>query len=140
MPRIKIVSYDEAKNILNDKNIQSKSEYIERISVGDLKLYKLPEDPEKTYRGYFSWIDYLNIKGDFYTKEEAIKKSSEYIKLNPELKKFYLEITKVSKNLNKLDEKFPPSDFWLEYYKIYKYEDIIKIDISKKITKCVIQF
>ncbi len=140
MPCIKVITYEEAKIILKDKNIKSKKEYNEVISQEDLKDYKLSEDPEKTYRGHFCWIDYLNIKGNFYTKEEAINKTNEYIKLNPDFRKHYLEITIVSEKLCGLDERFPPSDFWLEYYKIGKYEDIIKININKKITHCVIKF
>ncbi len=129
------ISYTKAKEIiLKHKNFKkfifnSKSDY---YSLCD-KDIRLPKDPENFFKGRFDWIDYLDIRGNFYTKEEAIVKVSDYIKLNPDFRKHYLEITIVSEKLCSLDERFPPSDFWLEYYKIGKYSDIIKIDIDKKI-------
>lgn len=39
---------------------------------------------------------------------------------------------KICKKLCKLDNKFPPCDLWIEYYKINKLSDIIIIKNNRK--------
>jgi hypothetical protein len=123
-------TYEKARKIIQDKNIQSRKEYLELCDVDNL----LSKNPDELFKGQFTnWCDYLSIDRKYYELEECKMKVNEYISSHIELKKDYLDLEKVCINLCKLDYNFPPPDLWIDYYKINKLEDIIDIKRNKKI-------
>ena len=76
----------------------------------------------------------------YYNIDTCKNKINEYLSLYPELKKYYLDLVALCKELCKIDKLFPPSDLWNEYYNEYyneycnikSIEDIIVISNNKK--------
>jgi superfamily II DNA or RNA helicase len=126
--RTTLVSYEKAKKILADKNIKSKEEYY-LLCHSDIRL---PEEPELTYKN-FNWIDYLSIKRIYYDLNTCRTKVREYLLLYPELKKEWLEISKICDELCKIDPLFPPSGLWTDYYNLLNLDNVIVINVKKKI-------
>lgn len=123
------ITYERAKNIISNYNItfNTKDDYYKLCD----KDIRLPREPETQFKHRFNWINYLNIKGDYYTFDECIKMVNYYIDKNQEYKKYYLDIYNLSKILCNIDNKFPPYDFWIEYYNVKKLNQIININNKK---------
>ena len=119
------LSYLEVKEIINENNIKTKEEYFEKSE----KDFRLPKNPDEHFKGHFNWIDYLSINKDYYfTLKECKKQSSEYLKTNKELKKYYsLNPSKITKALSEMNKMFPPHDLWCEFYKTDNITNIITI-------------
>lgn len=131
-PRIQLgISYEKAKKIIqSNNNINNKEKYYELCETDN----RLPLFPEEAFKSTFkNWIDYLEIKGDFYNLDECKKKVNEYLKNNIELKNIDMSIQ--CYNLCKFDNKFPPNGLWVDYYKLKDITDIFKrnIIVKKKI-------
>jgi hypothetical protein len=120
------LSYLEVKEIINENNIKTKEEYFEKSE----KDFRLPKNPNENFKGHFNWIDYLSInKDDYFTLEECKKQSSEYLKTNKDLKKYYLlECSKITKELSETNKMFPPHDLWCDFYKTDNIKHIITIN------------
>lgn len=122
-------SYDKAKRIILDKNIKTKEEYFELCKQDN----RFPSSPEIVYKNLFNnWIEYLNIERKYYNLEDCKNKVGEYLQKNINIRKIYLDLSQVSKELCKIDELFPPSELWTEYYNVRDLRDIITITNKKK--------
>lgn len=122
-------SYEKARKIIVSKNINNKEEYFELCE----KDNRLSVEPELTYNGQFTnWIEYLSIERIYYDLETCIEKVNELLILNNEIKKHYLDLSIVCKELCALDNNFPPNGLWVEYYNVKDLRDIIIIVNKKK--------
>ena len=123
------ISYEKSKKIVREYKLKSKESYYE-ICERDNRLTK---EPDVMYNGQFTnWIDYLGIERIYYDLETCKKKVNEYIRMNPELKKYMFELSKLNEKLCELDSNFPPNGLWVDYYKINNLNELIII-IKKKI-------
>jgi superfamily II DNA or RNA helicase len=128
------ITYEKARKIIADKNIKSKEEYY-ILCERDNRLSK---DPEIDFKGKFTnWIDYLSIERKYYDLETCKNKIAEYLLLVPDIKKYYLDLSIVSKRLCEQDPLFPPNGLWVEYYNVKDLRDIIFINIKKKGRGCL---
>ena len=122
-------SYEKARKIIVSKNINNKEEYFELCE----KDNRLSVEPELTYNGQFTnWIEYLSIERIYYDLETCIEKVNELLILHNEIKKHYLDLSIVCKELCKLDNNFPPNGLWVEYYNVKDLRDIIIVNKKKK--------
>jgi len=122
-------SYEKARKIIVSKNIKNKEEYFELCE----KDNRLSVEPELTYNGQFTnWIEYLSIERVYYDLETCKNKVGEYLLLYPEIKKHFLDLSIVCKELCALDNNFPPNGLWVEYYNVKDLRDIITITNKKK--------
>jgi len=122
-------SYEKARKIIVSKNIKNKEEYFELCEIDN----RLSVEPELTYNGQFTnWIDYLGVKRIYYDLENCIEKVNELLILHNEIKKHYLDLSIVCKELCELDNNFPPNGLWVEYYNVKDLRDIITITNKKK--------
>ena len=113
-------SYEKAKKIIADLNVKTKEDY----TALTLRMNKLPDDPETTYKGQFTnWIDYLSIERVYYDLKTCKTKVQEYLANETSID---FELTNITKNLKSLDNKFPPCDLWCDYYDINDLTEIIK--------------
>lgn len=108
------ISYQTAKNIISRfPKMYTKKAYL-KICKRDARL---PKDPVEIFGDKFiSWIDYLGITKKYYDLEECRKKVKRYF----EEQRIFGVITnydEICKELRKKDKKFPPRDFWVDYYK-----------------------
>jgi superfamily II DNA or RNA helicase len=123
------ITYERAKKIIAEKNIKSKESYYQLCD----KDNRLSKDPEIVFKGKFiNWIDYLSIKRKYYDLDTCKNKVNEYLFLNPNIKKKYLNLSDISYELCKIDELFPPNGLWVEYYNVKDLKHIIKITNNKK--------
>jgi superfamily II DNA or RNA helicase len=124
------ISYEKAKMLIKEKNIKNKEEYY-KISERDNRL---SSNPEELYNGKFkNWIDYLSIdKKEYYDKDECKKMIDKYMKEYPELKKNHMNYEEITKELYKIDKKFPPNGLWVELYNIKNISELIQINKKKK--------
>lgn len=125
------ISYEKAKLIIKEKNIKNKEEYY-KISENDNRL---SSNPEELYNGKFkNWIDYLSIdKKEYYDKEECKKMVDIYLQENPNIKNNNnLDYEKITKDLYKIDTKFPPNGLWVEFYNLKNISEMIQINKKKK--------
>ena len=121
-------TYDKSRKIISDKNIKSKESYYELCERDN----RLSKEPELTYNGQFTnWIEYLSIERIYYDLETCKNKVGEYLLLYPEIKKYYLDLSKVMEYLCKIDILFPPNGLWVEYYKM-SLQDIFTMSNNKK--------
>ena len=122
-------SYEKAKTIIADSNINSKQSYYALCGINN----RLPKDPENHFKGKFTnWIEYLSIERIYYDLETCKNKVGEYLLLHPEIKKHYLDLSIVMNELCALDNNFPPNGLWVEYYNVKDLRDIITIVNKKK--------
>jgi len=122
----KFVLYKQAVSYLVENQIKSLREYAFFCNFHP----RLPRDPSEAYKAEFiSWFKYLSIKQDFYTLFEAQAKISYFFQINPKLK-FLLDACEyrfLCEKLSELDPKFPPFDFWVEFYNLKNLEEIFRI-------------
>lgn len=94
---------------------------------------RLSKEPEIVFKGKFTnWIDYLSIGYKYYDLETCKNKISKYLLLYPELNKHYLNLSYICNELCKIDNLFPPNEFWVEYYNVKDLKDLITITNKKK--------
>lgn len=118
------ITYEKARKIIADKNIKSKESYYELCE----KDNRLTKEPEVVFKGRFTnWIEYLNIERVYYDLETCKHKVREYLLLYPEIRKYYLDLSIITKELCKIDNLFPPNELWTEYYNVKDLTDIINI-------------
>jgi superfamily II DNA or RNA helicase len=123
------ITYQKAMNILAEKNIKNKEDYYKLCD----KDCRLPKDPEVIFKSQFTnWIEYLNIQKIYYDYESCRKKVAEYLIQHPDLKAHYMDLSKACNKLCNIDQLFPPSEFWVEYYNVKDLADIIIINNKKK--------
>lgn len=122
-------TYEKARKIIADKNIKSKRKYYELCERDN----RLSKEPEFIFKGKFTnWIEYLSIERKYYDLKKCKSKVDEYLSLNPELKKHYLDLSIVTNKLCEKDPLFPPNELWVEYYNVKDLRDIIIITNKKK--------
>jgi len=120
------ITYEIAKKIVSAKNIMSMEEYF-ALCKND---YRLVRDPMIVYSSQFTnWVDYLNIKHNYYDLETCKAKVIQYISYHPEIRKYYADLRGACNEISCSDDLFPPSDFWVDYYKVSNLRDIISISI-----------
>ena len=126
------IGFETAKSIIRESDPipKNKEEYL-LLCKSDLRL---PEEPELVFKGQFiGWLDYLGIKGNFYDLHTCKEKVTFYLKNKPELKKYNLDISKISLELCKIDLLFPPYGLWCDYYKHNNIGDLSEIiNVLKK--------
>lgn len=117
------------KIIKNSHNKPStKKEYNDLCKIDT----RLSLEPDILFGTKFDWIEYLSIDRVFYNLDECKIKIVEFLKLNPIFNN-KLPSTIITE-LCKLDNKFPPNDLFVEYYKVPISELIKKIN-KPKLTK-----
>jgi superfamily II DNA or RNA helicase len=122
-------TYEKARKIIAGRNIKTKEEYYELCD----KDNRLSKEPDEIFKGQFTnWIDYLSIERIYYDLETCTSKVREYLLINPDIKRHYLNLSLVVTELCKINDMFPPNGLWVEYYEVKGLEDIIKIDGNKK--------
>jgi hypothetical protein len=122
------ITYEKAKKIISDKNIKTKKSYYE-LCDNDNRLSK---EPDIIFKNKFiNWIDYLSIEKIYYDLETCKNKIEEYLLLLPEIKN-KIELSLICNELCKIDNLFPPSDLWVEYYNLKNLGEIIIINNKKK--------
>ena len=122
-------SFEKARKIIFDKKIKTKEEYYELCDVDN----RLSKEPEIIYAEKFTnWVEYLNIENIYYDIETCKNKVLQLLTLNTHLKKDYLDLSIVCKELCKLDPLFPPNGLWVEYYNVTGIDKIITITHKKK--------
>ena len=122
-------TYEKARKIIADKNIKSKESYYELCERDN----RLSKEPEIVFKGQFTnWIEYLSIERVYYNLETCKNKVGKYLLEYPEIKKHYLHLSSVSKELCKIDALFPPNGLWVEYYNVKDLRDLITITNKKK--------
>jgi len=123
------ITYQKAIKIIAEYNIKNKEDYYELCD----KDNRLSKEPDKIFKGQFTnWIEYLSIERKYYDIETCKNKINEYLTLYPNIKKNYLDLSLVSLELSNLDNLFPPTDLWVEYYNVQDLRDIINISHKKK--------
>ena len=120
-------TYEQARKIIADKNIKSKESYYELCD----KDNRLSKEPDVIFKGQFTnWIEYLNIKRVYYDLETCKNKIKEYLLFYPEIKKYYADLSIITIELCKIDQLFPPTSLWVEYYNLKDLREIISININ----------
>lgn len=129
-------SYEKAIKIIANKNIRSKTEYYELCERDN----RLSKEPEILFKNNFTnWIDYLSIERIYYDLETCKRKVNEYLLLYPYLNDFGLDLSKISIELCKIDNLFPPKELWVDYYNVNELSSIIFLsNIKNKKKKRVI--
>jgi len=118
------ITYEKARKIIADKKIKSKESYNELCERDN----RLTKEPEVVFKGRFTnWIEYLSIERVYYDLETCKHKVNEYLLLYPEIRKYYLDLSIITKELSKIDNLFPPNELWTEYYNVKDLTDIINI-------------
>ena len=129
------ITYNKSKIIIKNYNIKNinKKKYF-KLCEKDIRLNN---DPDIYYDKLFiNWIDYLSIdRNNYYEFILCKEKINEYLTKNKELKKNYLNLEYICKELCKLDNKFPPKDLWIEYYFIHNITSLNDIIMIPKIRK-----
>lgn len=122
------VSYNKAKKIISEHQIKNKEKYYELCE----KDVRLQIEPDVFYRENFKgWIDYLSIPKVYYDLTSCKKKIKEYIRSNPDLKKYYHNTALICCNLCEIDSLFPPIDLWIDYYNLKQVSELIIISKPK---------
>ena len=123
------ITYEKARKIIAEKNINSKESYYELCDRDD----RLSKEPEIIFKGKFTnWIDYLSINRIYYDLDTCKNKIEEYLSNELYLDFEYTNITKFLKNK---DNNFPPYDLWCEYYDIYDLTLIINQNKNDELVK-----
>jgi hypothetical protein len=123
------LTYDKVKKIVVEKNIKCKEDYYKLCD----KDIRIPIEPDIKFPKQFTgWINFLDIHKNYYDIHNCKNKIIEYLSQYPELKRYYLDLVLLSKELCKIDKLFPPSDLWNEYYNVKSLDNIIVISNNKK--------
>ena len=127
--RMNILPYNKAKEFLATKKLISYNEYYLFCNTDN----RFSLEPDALYKTNFTnWMDYLSIERIYYNFDECEEKIQQYIK-EKKVQIDVLDLESVCKQLYLLDNKFPPCDFWCDYYNINKLSDVIRH--SKKVQK-----
>jgi predicted helicase len=122
------INYEKARKIIASNNIKSKKSYYELCEIDN----RLCKEPELLFKEQFTnWIDYLSIERIYYDLETCKNKVYEYLLLYHEIKNC-LDLYELSDKLCKIDNLFPPSGLWTEYYNVKNLADIITFTNQKK--------
>ena len=121
------ISYTAAKKMLAAKKLLSKEAYYLECE----KDYRLPKDPEKAFKNKFNWIDYLSIDRKYYDFETCKNKIKYYMNNKKIIINKFI-VSNNLKNLIKVDNNFPPYDFWNDYYDMKCIYNIINNYIINK--------
>jgi superfamily II DNA or RNA helicase len=122
-------SYEKARKIIADKNIQSKESYYELCDRDN----RLSKEPEIVFKGQFTnWIEYLSIERVYYDLETCKNKVGDYLSNESTID---FEFSIITKLLKKLDDIFPPYDLWCEYYDINDLTEIIKQNKNEELVE-----
>lgn len=114
------ISFTKAKQIVSEKNIISKEHYHTICDIDN----RLSKEPELLYSGEFTnWIDYLGIQYKYYDLKTCKDKVSHYLSTKKDIE---FEFSKITKELKRIDDMYPPYDLWCEYYNINDLTEIIK--------------
>jgi superfamily II DNA or RNA helicase len=124
------ITYEKARKIIKDKNIQIKNKQAYYATCD--KDIRLPKNPEEEFKKNIDWIHYLSIDRIYYDIDTCKEKIKFYLNKNRELNNLQLDHNKVCYELCKLDNLFPPHDLWIEYYKVKEIKDIIHFTSSIK--------
>ena len=117
------ITYAKARHILADKNITSRAQYYD-LCAEDARL--TPE-PDVVYGAEFlGWVDYLSIPRIYYDLETCKRKIAIYMRQNAMTECDGLDMAAVVRQLCSADDKFPPSEFWCDYYDVVNLLDIVK--------------
>jgi predicted helicase len=128
-------TYEKAKKIIADKNIKNKEDYYELCERDN----RLSKTPEIAFKGQFTnWVDYLGIERVYYDLETCKHRVGEYLRMHPEIKQQYLNLSFICSELVKLDALFPPNGLWVEYYNVNDLRDLITITNKKRMTGAII--
>jgi hypothetical protein len=122
------ITYEKAKKIIVEKQIRSKEQYFEQC----VKDNRLSTEPDVTYKSKFTnWIDYLSIPREYYTKEECMKKVTEYLSTG-EITVDRTDLAAVCVEVCRKDTMFPSPDLWVDYYDVKEISELIKLPRKKK--------
>lgn len=113
------LSYEKVKAIISGK-CENLKDYL-NLCKDD---YRLPKNPIQYFGNEFiNWIDFLSISNKYLDLQNCKKEIQRIFKENPEIKKLnYFEICQILKQIN---NNFPPPEFWVDFYKVNKIEEII---------------
>ena len=76
-----VLTFNKLKILIADKNIKNKQSYYDLCDIDE----RLIKDPDIFFKDQFTnWIDFLNIKREFYDFEICKNKINEYINNNSE--------------------------------------------------------
>lgn len=130
------LSYDEAKEIVQEKGIKDKEEY-QKV----YKKYGLPKNPNRTYNGK-GWIKWDYFLGKYHTFEEAkdiLKNSGIKSKREYEFSQKKLGLPSDPKTYYKEEGWISWSNLWRELYgkttKDRKYNVLKRLSISPDLLK-----
>ncbi len=128
------LTYENAKKIVQEHKLDEITEesYKELCQKDD----RLPLNPKEVFtKTFVSWFDYLGIPTHtFYNIDECVKHvkellSSKTIKLND------FNYVECAKQARVVDKRFPPSNMWIDFYKVPIDEIIIQPKYKVKIFK-----
>jgi superfamily II DNA or RNA helicase len=86
--------------------------------------FRLPKNPEQYFGNEFiDWVDYLNIPNKYYNLQTAKRECQNILQKNPEIRK--MKYSDICQEIKKIDDNFPPAEFWLDYYKVNNVKSII---------------
>ena len=116
------ISYNKAKMIIGENNVNSKNEYY-LLCQKDVRLSKEPDDVYgNTFKG---WIDYLSIEMKYYDLNTCKIEIGKILDNNRDLDKYYSDLVFLCHKFRENDQKFPPVDIWCDYYKIESLNEIV---------------
>ena len=100
--------YETVKEILSHHVFTCKMDYL-KLRLDDNRL---PFDPKATFKSNFKgWVDYLNIKGNFYNFETCKSKVHDLVMANPSFKwTSGWNFDDLSQTICSMDSRFPPAD------------------------------
>ena len=106
----------------------TKKEYLELCKIDT----RLSTEPDILFGSKFDWIEYLSIDRIYYELDECKTTIQQFLKTNPLFNNKLPSI--IIEELYKSDNRFPPDDLFIEYYKVPISDLIIKIN-KPKLTK-----
>jgi hypothetical protein len=122
----KIEILDKISDFFDKENIKYK-----KLSIDDIKLLEKYEKPvKKSDKKDDEKIEEKNIeKDDFYDIETCKIKIREYLNNNSSTVNLF-DLYSICSELYEYDKKFPPSEKWIEYYKVKNLGELF--DVRKK--------
>jgi len=84
----------------------------------------LPKNPEQYFGNEFvDWIDYLNIPQKYYNLQECKRECKKILQENPTFAT--INESDICREMKRLNNNFPPPEFWPDYYKVNRIQEII---------------